>query len=128
MIKKQTCSVFRPFLAAILLIVTSGACASEGLVSTHWPSAADPGLPFYARVELLPPYVFNDGEWAAIIFYREPACVPENFNLIGFFDVPGAFFCPHTVQGHSLWDGDNRMIPPKIINITGRYKACSATP
>ncbi len=118
MTKNKTLSACSSFLAAILLMVSFGASAKEGLISTHWPSADDPGMPFYARVELLPPYVFNDGEWAAIIFYREPSCVPANFNLIQFFDVPGAFFCPHTVQGHSLWDGSNMMVPPKIINIT----------
>ncbi len=118
MIQNKTKAAFLSMLAAILVIVSHGAPAEEGLVSTNWPSAEDPGMPFYARVELLPPYVFNDGEWAAIIFYREPSCVPDDFNLIGFFDVPGAFFCPHTVQGRSLWEGSNRMIPPKIINIT----------
>ncbi len=116
--ENKTPSARRSFLAAILLTVGCGVSADEGLITTHWPSAEDPGMPFYARVELMPPYVFNDGEWAAIIFYREPSCVPDNFNLIRFFDVPGAFFCPHTVQGTSLWESSNMMIPPKIINMT----------
>jgi hypothetical protein len=93
------------------------AVAGAGLVRTSWPSAEDPGMPFYARVELLPPYIFNDGEWAAVIFYRDPACVPVDFNLIGVFDVPAAFSCPHTVQGVSLWHEAPFNGAPKIITI-----------
>lgn len=93
--------------------------AGEGLVRTEWPSAQDPGMPFYARVELLPPYIFNDGEWAAIVFYRHPGCVPPNFNLISVFDFANAFGCPHTVRGFSLWHGAVFNGAPKIIQISG---------
>lgn len=93
--------------------------AADGLVSTSWPTAEDPGMPFYARVELLPPFVFNDGEWAAVVFYRDPGCVPTDFNLISVFDVPGAFTCPHTVRGTSLWNGAPFAGAPRHINIEG---------
>jgi hypothetical protein len=93
--------------------------AENGLVRTAWPSAEDPGMPFYARVELLPPFIFNDGNWAAIVFYRDTNCVPDDFNLISFFDVPAAFGCPHTVQGTSLWHGAPFNGAPKISNING---------
>lgn len=95
------------------------AAADEGLVRTTWPSGEDPGMPFYARVELLPPFIFNDGKWAAIVFYREPSCVPEMFNLITVFDVPAAFSCPHTVYGSSLWHGAVFNGAPKNISIKG---------
>lgn len=96
------------------------AAAEEGLVRTEWPSAEDPGMPFYARVELLPPYIFNDGEWAAIVFYRDPAC-PQmtGFNLISVFDFANAFGCPHTVHGTSLWHGEMFNGAPKVIQIRG---------
>lgn len=93
--------------------------AGEGLARTEWPSPDDPGMPFYARVELFPPYIFNDGDWAAVVFYRDPACVPADFNLISVFDIPGAFSCPHTVHGASLWHGEPFNGAPKIINISG---------
>lgn len=95
------------------------AAADEGLVRTTWPSQDDPGMPFYARVELLPPYIFNDGQWAAVVFYRDPSCVPADFNLISVFDVPAAFSCPHTVHGTSLWNGEPFNGAPKIIDIGG---------
>lgn len=107
-------------LALLALVVSfQPVAADDGLVRTSWPSAEDPGIPFYARVELLPPYIFNDGEWAAIIFYRDPGCVPTDFNLISVFDVPAAFACPHTVHGSSLWHGEPFNGAPKIINISG---------
>jgi hypothetical protein len=110
-------------LFALILVVaiawSQTAAAGDGLVRTTWPSAEDPGLPFYARVELLPPFVFNDGEWAAIIFYRDPGCVPANFNLISVFDIPAAFFCPLNVQGASLWHGEVFAGAPKIITTSG---------
>lgn len=109
-------------LVLALVAVLAGsqaAAADEGLVRTAWPSGEDPGMPFYARVELLPPFIFNDGEWAAIVFYRDPNCVPGDFNLISVFDIPAAFSCPHTVHGTSLWHGAIFNGAPKIINISG---------
>lgn len=101
------------------VVVAAARKTAAGPVRTTWPSAEDPGMPFYARVELLPPYVFNDGEWAAIVFYRDPACVPGDFNLITVFDIPSAFSCPHTVRGSSLWEDDVFVGAPKIISISG---------
>jgi hypothetical protein len=93
--------------------------ADGGLVRTTWPSAEDPGPPFYARIEPAPPHVFNDGDLAAIVFYRDPACVPVEFNLLFFFDPPAAFGCPLTVQGASLWHGEPLIGAPKIATISG---------
>ena len=77
---------------------------SHGLVRTTWPSAEDPGMPFYARIEI-GQIVTVDG-WAIIAFYRDPACIPADFNLLTFFDAPAAFGCPHTVEGFTLWYGE----------------------
>jgi hypothetical protein len=65
-------------------------------------------LPFYARIEHNE--VFHSDEWAVLVFYRSPACVPEGFNLLDQFHFPsesdaGAFECqPPTVEGFALWD------------------------
>jgi hypothetical protein len=56
-------------------------------------------LPFYARS------VAGTGEWSPVIFYRPVECVPEDFNLSDFFDVPGAFACaPMTVDSFAVWE------------------------
>lgn len=106
------------FAVFAALAGSSSVAADEGLVRTTWPSQDDPGIPFYARVELLPPYIFNNGEWAAVVFYRNPDCVPEEFNLISVFDIPRAFGCEHTVHGTSLWH-EPFVGAPKIIHISG---------
>ena len=64
------------------------------------------GVPAYARIETLPNgevLVHNDGTWAAITFYRDPECVPADFNLLDFFDAPRAFECTLTVEGFEIW-------------------------
>lgn len=70
-----------------------------------------PGIPAYARLELLVPNfdVPNNDRWAAIVFYRDPACVPDDFNLGQFFHLPGpgglgAFTCRLLVEGHEIWE------------------------
>jgi hypothetical protein len=93
--------------------------ADDGLVRTTWPSAEDPGLPFYARIVPPPPHVFDDGEWAAIAFYRDPGCIPADFNLLSFFDAPAAFGCPLTLHGASLWQGAAFNGTPKIVTTSG---------
>jgi hypothetical protein len=79
-------------------------------------------VPFYTRTE--PPaavggFAYRTDEWAAIVFYREPACVPDGFNLFDFFDIPGAFFCAPTTQGHALHVEPLGITPPKILNLSG---------
>ena len=119
----NTMSWFTGMLTTLVLVaalaIRPTTAAGEGLIRTQWPSGEDPGMPFYARVELLPPFIFNDGEWAAIVFYRDPGCVPPDFNLILVFDFARAFGCPHTVRGFSLWDGAIFNGAPKKIHISG---------
>ena len=42
----------------------------------------DVQVPFYART-------IEGQKWTSVIFYRPPGCVPRDFNLVSFFDVPG---------------------------------------
>ena len=59
-------------------------------------------LPFYARIE---PGggVYHTEEWAVIIFYRPPECIPDDFNFFDFFDF-NAFACtPYTTEGFTIW-------------------------
>lgn len=58
------------------------------------------GPPVYARIGT---EAIHTDEWAAIPFYRDPSCVPADFNLLNFFDAPRAFGCALTVEGHVVW-------------------------
>jgi hypothetical protein len=91
--------------------------AGQGLVRTTFPSAEDPGIPFYARI--YDDYIAIVDGWAVVSFYRDPGCVPADFNLLAFFDVPAAFGCPHTVEGFSLWHGAPFAGSPKIVQTQG---------
>jgi len=106
-----------PIVAVALLVPP--ALADEGLVRTTWGSSEDPGPPFYAEIEPAPPHFINDGEWGAVVFYRDPGCVPANFNLLNFFDPPAAFGCDLTMDGSSLWVGEALVGAPKIATMSG---------
>lgn len=58
------------------------------------------GPPAYARIES--GLIHNDGEWAAIAFYRPPDCIPAGFNLLDFVN-PAALECPSFVAGFEVW-------------------------
>ena len=58
-------------------------------------------LPYYAR--LAQGEFYADGDWVAIVFYRLPACIPADFNLLGFFDFANAWGCAPTTSGFEIW-------------------------
>lgn len=105
----------RRFLPAVLAIALTFAMVpwtglqaqqSEGPTTVHLEFPVhSPGIPAYARLELLVPNfdVPNNEHWAAIVFYRDPACVPPDFDLGQFFDFPRAFNCPLLIEGHEIW-------------------------
>ena len=116
--------LFTSITLALSLIVfvawTHVVAADTGLVRTTFPSAEDPGFPFYARIEPAPPHtIVNDGTWAAIVFYRDPSCVPESFNLLLFFDFVGAWDCPLQVHGAHFWEGQALAPPPIMAKSSG---------
>lgn len=96
--------------AFAFLLMTATAASAQ--VRTEIPTE-DPGPPFYARFErdaVHTDIVPHTDEWAAVVFYRSPGCIPVNFNLLDLFDVPGAFFCDLTIDGFEVW----RNGPPPI--------------
>lgn len=68
----------------------------------------DAGPPFYSPIERL--FIPHTEEWAAIVFVRDPACIPPGFNLLDLLAVPAAFGCPATVEGHITYKNG----PPPI--------------
>jgi hypothetical protein len=80
---------------------------AAGLVRREMP-AEDPGPPFYARVGM---QVLEQNGWVAIPFYRSPALVPADFNLLEFYHFPGpggpgAFAAPLLMKGFLLIEPD----------------------
>ena len=96
----------RIILASVLLaMLATGSLPAQ--IRLGFPNP-DPGGPVYARVER--PFLIHTSQLAAIVFYRNPACVPETFNLLDNVDLEGfpgpsarAFQCPGTVGGFQIW-------------------------
>ena len=82
--------------------------SNPDFIEVGFPSEQEPGPPFYARVGKLPEadLIFYVNEWVFIPFVRQLECVDETFNLLEFFHVPNAFFCPLTVGGSGLTEAD----------------------
>lgn len=88
-------------------------------VRSEWPSPEDPGNPYYVRIEPVPPHIYEDGEWAVFVFYRDPGCIRSDFNLLEFFDAPAAFGCVSMVSGQSIWADEIGVGAPKQVTMSG---------
>ena len=89
---KETIFSFAKMLFPLALVLT---VAGVVRAAERIPQTSN-DLPFYARFER--GLIHTDGEWAAIAFYRPPACVRSDFNMLDFFDVPAAFGCNATPE------------------------------
>ncbi|MCH8477038.1 MAG: hypothetical protein LAT56_03740 [Wenzhouxiangella sp.] len=79
-----------------------------------------PGLPYYVRLQapdFAPLLAPSDGIWSAVIAYRPPDCVPEDYNLLQGLDFPNAFGCALNdgLSGFEIWDN------PPGIDMSPRY-------
>ena len=118
--KKKT-TTGRRARAALMVVTTTltvglmgqSAQAAENL---RFPGES-PGAPAYARVA---PDLTTD-EWAPVVFYRQPSCVPADYNLLRFIAGPRAFACPLTVAGQEVWEnGPGQDAAPKQSITRGR--------
>ena len=64
------------------------------------------------------PGVIQDGQWAALVFYRPPECVPLGFNLLDWFDAD-AVDCPLLVSGFGVWEGTDTTVFPIMTQVKG---------
>ncbi len=60
-----------------------------------------PGDPSYA--DFGRDFIPADGTQAAIVFMRDPAYIPPEFNLLDMRDIPAAFECPFLLGGQAWW-------------------------
>jgi hypothetical protein len=122
-------SITRKFIAVLTVALLCGAVAAEAAIRIEVPEQG-PGIPAYARINGEPlsirPWVVQDGTWAAIAFYRLPECVPRDFNLLSFFDIPRAFRCPLTVRGFEIWK--NGLPPVDFAPIQSELRGLGAVP
>ena len=94
----------------VLVILALAAFPVTVFANTRTGEGGD--LPFYARIES--GEIFHDDEWAVIIFYRPPECVPDEFDLLDFYDW-NAFGCaPYTTDGFIIWEGEPGGTPIQI--------------
>jgi hypothetical protein len=102
------------------------ALAADAAIRIEVPEQG-PGIPAYARIgEPAGPFAYHDGTWAAIVFYRLPECVPREFNLLTFFDIPRAFACPLTMRGFEIWK--NGLPPVDFAPIHTELRGLGAVP
>jgi hypothetical protein len=126
----------RMLVGTLVTAMTLGACADSGPADPSDPSgsplmkaanaplivdipADHPGPPWYTLVfsgGAEPPsgYIPNDGTWAAVPFWRDPSCVPGDFDLLQVLDLqpldppndprPRAFGCELTVNGRAWFE------------------------
>jgi hypothetical protein len=85
---------------------------AQAEVHLNIPEDSQP--PIYAQItrDFMP----HTEEWAVVIFYRTPACVPAGFNLLNFFDPPPRpFSCALQIEGHSNWRSLDDPFPADIL-------------
>ena len=97
-------------IVGLLLVVAPGAYAK---IRTE--GGGD--VPFYARIERGEAY--HTDEWAAIVFYRSPECVPDDFNLLDFYDFGASDCKPPTTDGFIIWSGEPWISAPIQMQLHG---------
>ncbi len=90
-------------IAVVFLMMTFVILLAETGVYAATSSVLNEDMKFYARIDQ--GTILHSDDWAAIIFYRPPECVPDDFNLLEFGD-PSAVNCtPLTVDGFIIQSG-----------------------
>jgi hypothetical protein len=92
-------------------------------VSVAFP-ADNPGPPYYSMQER--DFFPHTDEWVGIVFLRETACIPSNFNLLDQLDPPAAFGCPLVVEGRATFK--NGLPPIDLAPIHVTFSGLGAVP
>jgi hypothetical protein len=82
----------------VTLVALTLSTVAEAQVHLQIPEDSD--APVYANFSR--GFMPHTEEWAVVIFYRTPDCVPADFNLLDFFDPPPRpFLCDLQIKGRS---------------------------
>ena len=95
--------IFLLLLMALALLAITGVVFANSRIATP----EYPGPPFYSNRG---PDT-HDGDWVAIFFYRDLACIPADRNLLGGFDF-NAYGCQLLVDGFAIFSEDSPAGPP----------------
>jgi hypothetical protein len=105
---KTRSRVIAPRLFVAMGVLTVALSTAHVIVSAQgrpviqkFPSPGVQGPPFYANFSGT--FMPTDGELVGIAFYREPFCIPGDFNLLVQFNAPTAFGCTLTIEGKRWW-------------------------
>ena len=98
----------RSWLLAMMIVLGAADLAVAQPVHRAFPGAT-PGPPIYANISA--EYLPHTDDLAVVFFYRLPACVPEDFNLLEYLDFtpafpggpPRPFLCELQIQGTAFW-------------------------
>jgi hypothetical protein len=104
------CALSVLVVATLLLVPASVASANVRL--------PEGDVPYYARIAT--GEIYHTDAWVAIVFYRPPACIPSDFDLLTRFTW-AAFGCtPPTTSGFAIWEhGPMVDLAPKQIELKG---------
>ena len=96
------------WLMATMIVLGAADRAVAQPVHVDFPGGT-PGPPIYANIGsgFLP----HTDDLAVVFFYRSPACVPADFNLLDSLDFtpafpggpPRPFLCELQIEGRALW-------------------------
>jgi hypothetical protein len=89
-------------LAAVAVMLAALAVSTPVHAQIHLRVPEDIQPPFYAALSrgFLP----HADDWAVVVFYRSPECIPADFNLLDFLDFSGRpFRCELHIEGRSTW-------------------------
>jgi hypothetical protein len=96
------------------VLASALAVRADVIIKGFVPPAGPPYYTDTGRLENGSPYFFHDDQWAAFVFLRDPVCVPSAFNLLNQIDVPAAFGCPLTVDGHAILKQTGDQVPVQV--------------
>ena len=89
-------------LRCLVVTVVALTLSMVARAQVHRQIPEDQQPPYYATIDR--GFMPHTEEWAVVIFYRTPECVPADFNLLDFFDPPPRpFLCALQIEGHSNW-------------------------
>jgi hypothetical protein len=109
----------RAAIASALLMITCSATCASADPGKNAVITDDEPLPFHALVmtEVFPGN--REAQWSGVAFYRLPEGIADDFNLLDFFDIPGAFFNePMSVSTRSIRK-DPDLAPPFQLQVRG---------